>query len=91
MTVERLLLDASFLLLAAAVMLTLLRFLRGPSVPDRVVSLDLLTTIGIGIIAAVSVQASDPVFLDVALTLALIAFLGTVGFAYYLDRGGPTT
>lgn len=91
MTVERLLLDASFLLLAAAVMLTLLRFLQGPSVPDRVVSLDLLTTIGIGIIAAVSVQASDPVFLDVALTLALIAFLGTVGFAYYLDRGGPTT
>ncbi|MBN1220684.1 MAG: cation:proton antiporter [Anaerolineae bacterium] len=73
-------------ILSVAMILAFGRVLRGPSLPDRVVALDLLATLGIGIIAAYAVVAKQPVFLDVAVVLALLSFLGTVAFAYYLER-----
>ena len=73
-------------LLSAAMILAFVRVLRGPSLPDRVVALDLLATVGVGIIAAYAVVTNQPVFLDVAVVLALLAFLGTVAFAYYIER-----
>jgi multicomponent Na+:H+ antiporter subunit F len=73
-------------LLSAAILLTFVRLVRGPSLPDRVVALDLLSTLGIGVIAAYSIATDQPVFLDVASILALVSFLGTVAFAYYLEQ-----
>jgi len=60
--------------------------LRGPSLPDRVMALDLLTTLGIGVIAVYAIATDQPAFLDVAIATALISFLGTVAFAYYIER-----
>jgi multicomponent Na+:H+ antiporter subunit F len=51
-----------------------------------VVALDLGGSLMVGIIAAYAVLAAQPVFLDVAVALALTAFLGTVAFARYLER-----
>jgi len=51
-----------------------------------VVALDLLITIGIGIISIYSIITNQPTFLDIAMILALIAFLGTVAFSYYLEK-----
>ena len=62
------------------------RFLKGPSVIDRVVALDLVVTIGIGIISIYSIITDTSNFLDIAMILALIAFLGTVAFSYYLEK-----
>ncbi len=73
-------------LLSAAILLTFARLVRGPSLPDRVVALDLLSTLGIGVIAAYAIATDQPVFLDVASILALVTFLGTVAFAYYLEQ-----
>jgi multicomponent Na+:H+ antiporter subunit F len=73
-------------ILALSVVLVFIRFLRGPSLSDRVVALDLLITIGIGIIAVYSIISNQPTFLDIAMILALIAFLGTVAFSYYLEK-----
>jgi multicomponent Na+:H+ antiporter subunit F len=73
-------------LLSISGLLVFIRFLIGPSLSDRVVSLDLLITIGIGIIAIYSVVNDKPTFLDIAMILALIAFLGTVAFSYYLEK-----
>jgi multicomponent Na+:H+ antiporter subunit F len=72
--------------LALSIVLVFVRFLLGPSLSDRVVSLDLLITIGIGMIAVYAVVTNQPTFLDIAMILALIAFLGTVAFAYYLEK-----
>ncbi|MFN3530656.1 MAG: cation:proton antiporter [Bacteroidia bacterium] len=72
--------------LSLSALLVFLRFLLGPSLSDRVVSLDLLITIGIGIIAIYAIITNQPTFLDIAMILALIAFLGTVAFAYYLEK-----
>jgi multicomponent Na+:H+ antiporter subunit F len=43
--------------------------------------------VAVGVIAAWSVAADDPVYLDVALLVALVAFLGTVAFATYAEAG----
>ena len=73
-------------ILSISVMLVFIRLYKGPSVVDRVVALDLIITIGIGIITVYSIRSHQQVFLDVAIILALIAFLGTVAFAYYIEK-----
>ena len=50
------------------------------------VAFDLITTIGIGFIAVYAVAADQSVFLDVASVVALMAFLATIAFAYYMRR-----
>lgn len=75
------------LLLTAAV-LTTVRLLRGPSLPDRVVALDLLAVISIGLLAAFAVGVGQAVFLDLVLAIGGLAFLGTVAFARYIERRG---
>ncbi len=73
-------------ILAISVMLVFIRLLKGPAVVDRVIALDLIITIGIGIITVYSIRTDQKVLLDVAIILALIAFLGTIAFAYYIEK-----
>jgi multicomponent Na+:H+ antiporter subunit F len=73
-------------ILHLALLLTLVRVVRGPSLPDRVVALELSGTVVVGIIAAYGILTAQPVVLDVAIALALVGFLGTVAFARYLER-----
>jgi len=74
-------------ILSLAMLCSFFRLLRGPSLSDRVVALDLMATLVIGIVAVYSIATGRSAYLDVAIILALIAFLGTVAFAYYLQRG----
>ena len=71
---------------AGEILLALVRLLRGPSLADRIVALDLMTTIGVAICGLYAVIHDQPVFLDVAIVMALIAFVGTVAFARYLEE-----
>lgn len=73
-------------ILVISMLLVFYRFLKGPDMPDRIVAVDLLITIGIGIIAIYSIVSNRAPFLDIAMILALIAFLGTVAFSYYLEK-----
>lgn len=73
-------------LLSVAFIIVFVRFLIGPTIVDRIIALDLIVTIGIGIISIYSIINNQPNFLDIALILALIAFLGTVAFTYYLEK-----
>jgi multicomponent Na+:H+ antiporter subunit F len=68
--------------------LALLRLARGPSLPDRVVALDLIGILAVGFIAAYDIATEQPILLDAATVVALVGFLGTVGFAHYLQRRG---
>lgn len=74
--------------LCVAVVLALVRLIRGPNIADRVVALDLIATIIVGMTAVLAIATSEPTFLSVSIVLALVAFLGTVAFAYYVQRGG---
>lgn len=71
-----------------ALALAFVRLVMGPSLPDRVVALDLIGTLTIGVIATYDIAAEQPVLLDAATVVALVAFLGTVAFAHYLERKG---
>jgi multicomponent Na+:H+ antiporter subunit F len=72
--------------LAFSVLLIFYRFFRGPSIADRIIALDLLITTGIGVIAVYAIVHGRSTFLDTAMILALIAFLGTVAFSYYIEK-----
>lgn len=72
--------------LSLSVALIFVRFIKGPSMVDRIIALDLIVTTGIGFISAYSILYNQPALLDVALILALIAFLGTVAFTYYIQQ-----
>ena len=74
--------------LTVAMFLAVVRLIRGPGLPARVVALDLVITISVGILATYSVIMRDVAILDAGIVAALIAFLGTVAFASYLERGG---
>lgn len=75
-------------MLSVALLLALVRLARGPSLPDRVVALDLMGTLAVGMITVYAMTTQQPVFLDVAIVLALISFLGTVAFARYVEKRG---
>jgi len=72
--------------LSLGIVLAFIRLLRGPNIPDRLVALELLTTVGVGIAALYCIAFDEPVYLDVAIVLALVAFLGTVTFARYIEK-----
>jgi len=73
-------------LLALAMVLASLRLIRGPSLPDRVVALDLLAAIGVAMAGIYSQAHDQPVFLNISILLALISFVGTVAFACYIEK-----
>jgi len=75
-------------LLTFAFALTIIRIIRGPSLPDRVLALEMLVSTGIAYIAVVAIKTSFFLYLDVAISLGLVGFLATVAFArYVLQRG----
>jgi len=81
-----LVLEATMGLLSLGLVLAFVRLVRGPSAPDRVVALDVISTLAIGMIAVYSVLTEEPLLLRVAAALALISFLGTIAVARYLER-----
>ncbi len=71
------------LMLGAAMLLTLWRIARGPSLPDRVVGLDLVALLAVNVIGLLALVHHEATFLDAALALALVAFLSTIALARY--------
>lgn len=73
-------------LLSLALVLAVIRLLRGPSLPDRVVALDLMAVVMVGLMAADTIVTANTLPLRAAIVVALLAFLGTVAFARYLEK-----
>ena len=66
--------------------LALFRLMLGPSLADRVVALDAIGVLAVGVIATYDISTEQPILLDAATAVALVAFLATVAFAHYLER-----
>jgi multicomponent Na+:H+ antiporter subunit F len=71
-------------LLSVALLLSVVRIIIGPTLGDRVLALDLLTVIAMGLIAAVAVRTGLMLYLDIAVAVALLGFLATIAFARYI-------
>lgn len=85
-----LLLIITLALFGAALLTTVWRLLIGPSLPDRVVALDLLGILLVGLICVIAIISDQIALLSVALIAALILFMGTAAFAIYLERRGTS-
>jgi multicomponent Na+:H+ antiporter subunit F len=79
-------LSLAFGAVTIAMFLALLRVVRGPTLADRVVALDLMATLAIGFIALYAVTSGQTIVFDLAIVLALIAFLSTVAFASFIEK-----
>ncbi|KSU59432.1 cation:proton antiporter [[Bacillus] enclensis] len=76
------------LLLVSLSMLGLIyRVIKGPTIPDRVVALDAIGINLIAIVALISMIIDTYAFLSVILLLGILAFLGTVAFSKFLEKG----
>ena len=71
-------------LLGFALLATLIRIIRGPTTADRILGLDTITLLGIGIIGVFAVRTGLYLYVDIAVAVALVGFLSTVAFARYL-------
>jgi multicomponent Na+:H+ antiporter subunit F len=74
----------ALVLLTLAMLMSLVRLVRGPSLGDRILALDLITTLAVGYIAVIAVRTGFALYLDIAIAIALLGFLSTVAFARYL-------
>jgi len=73
-------------MLALAAVLTFVRLVRGPTLPDRVIALDLIGVLIVCMLVVVAGSTAQRAFLDVAIVAALISFVGTVAYARYVER-----
>lgn len=76
--------NVCFALLGLGMLLTLVRILRGPTLADRILALDVLTLLGLGVIAVFAVKSGTYLYVDLAVALALVGFVSTAAFARYL-------
>lgn len=79
------------LVLIIIIALTLLAFIyrliKGPSTPDRIIALD---AIGVAIIALVglfSIYVKTSFYIEIALLLAILSFIGTIAFSKFIEKG----
>ncbi len=72
-----------------SILLSAYRVLRGPTVPDRIIALDNISINLVAAIIVISIRARSAMYIDVALVLAVLSFLGTVAAARYLLAGTP--
>ena len=73
-------------MLGVSLLLAFVRLVRGPSLPDRVVALDLIAVIAVALVIVLDIQSNVIVFLDAGIVVALVGFVGSIAFARYLER-----
>ena len=74
-----------FLLLA--VIIALIRVIKGPTAPDRVVGLDTINTLVIVGMVVFGIATRSVIYIDVAIVYALLSFISTLFIAKYLEGG----
>jgi multicomponent Na+:H+ antiporter subunit F len=75
-------------LLCLSFFLVVIRVIRGPTLPDRILALDMLVAAAIGFIAVIGIKTGYELYVDIAIALGLVGFLATVAFArFVMERG----
>ncbi|MBO8176301.1 Na(+)/H(+) antiporter subunit F1 [Aeribacillus pallidus] len=80
-------LNISLIIISISMVGLIYRVIKGPSVPDRVIALDAMGINLIAIVAIVSILLDTNAFLEVILLIGILAFIGTVAFAKFLEKG----
>lgn len=76
--------NIALVLLLAAMLMTVVRIVLGPTLADRILGLDTVTVLAIGIIGVFAIRTGLHLYVDIAVALGLVGFLSTAAFARYL-------
>jgi len=74
-------------LLFLSVLMALIRVIKGPTAPDRIVGLDTINTIVIVSMVIFGLATGSLIYIDVAIVYALLSFISTLFIAKYLEGG----
>ncbi len=77
----------AFAFLGLSVLLSFVRLLKGPSLPDRILALDTLYINAIALVILLGLHLGSPLYFEVALLIAVMGFVGTIALSKYLLRG----
>lgn len=80
--------EAAALLIIIAVFLALYRGVKGPTIYDRVLAVNVIGTKTVVLLAIIGFINGRPHFLDIALVYALINFIATIAILKYMETGG---
>ncbi|MDW0118011.1 Na(+)/H(+) antiporter subunit F1 [Sporosarcina thermotolerans] len=80
-------LTVSLILFSITISIAIIRIVLGPSMPDRVLALDMIGVNLIATIAVVSIILKTKAFLEVILILGILSFIGTIAFSRAIERG----
>jgi len=72
------------MILAALIVLSLIRLVKGPTAPDRVVAMDAVNTLVVAGMIVLGIVYQQIIFIDVAIVYALLSFVGTLYIARQL-------
>jgi multicomponent Na+:H+ antiporter subunit F len=76
--------NIAFGLLGLALLAAVIRIVRGPTLADRILGLDTITILAVGIVGVFAVRTGLSLYVDIAIGVALVSFVSTVAFARYL-------
>jgi multicomponent K+:H+ antiporter subunit F len=79
--------SVAFLMIGAAMVLSMLRLVRGPHAVDRVLAFDTLYINTVALLIVLGIYTRSDVYFEAALLIALTGFIGTVSLARYIARG----
>lgn len=80
-------LTISLILFGISIAITFIRIVLGPSFPDRVIAMDVIGVNIISAIAIISIFFNTKAYLDAILILAILAFISTIAFSKFIERG----
>lgn len=73
--------------LLLCIIMAIIRIIRGPTAPDRIVGLDTINTIVVSGMVVFGAAVNQVIIIDVAIVYALLSFVTTLFIAKYLEGG----
>lgn len=84
---DNLIVYISIVMLILTLLAGLIRFVKGPSIVDRVVAFDSMTITSLVVIGVIAFIANRAIYLDVAVVYGFLSFLGVIIVAKYIQGG----
>jgi multicomponent K+:H+ antiporter subunit F len=77
----------AFCMVSIALVLSFMRLLMGPDIPDRILALDTLYINSIALLILLGIYLNSALYFEAALLIAVMGFIGTLALSKYLMRG----
>jgi len=77
----------TFVVIAAAQILSMVRLVLGPSMGDRILALDTMVINALGLVVLLGIYQGVQIYFEVSLLIAMLGFVSTVALARFVLRG----